>query len=243
LLGAVQGVTEWLPISSSGHLAIVQHFLGVGEAVALDVALHIASLLVVLVVFWKDIHWLLVGILRREPKALKMFLLLCIATVPAALAGVFLGDFIDSAFSDLRIVGYGLLLTSALLYLSRYPIVNHEKMTFASSVAIGAIQALAILPGVSRSGCTISSALLLGIDREEAARFSFLLFIPLVLGATVLKLPGIAGLDLLPTLAGMMTAIVTGFVSMRLLIRIIKKNMFYAFSAYCFLLGIFLLFI
>jgi undecaprenyl-diphosphatase len=75
LLGAVQGVTEWLPISSSGHLAIVQHFLGVGEAVALDVALHIASLLVVLVVFWKDIHWLLVGILRREPKALKMFLL------------------------------------------------------------------------------------------------------------------------------------------------------------------------
>ena len=184
ILGVVQGITEWLPISSSGHLVIFQELFGLQQPVIFDLFLHLGSLLVIFAVFFKDILKLFHGFFRWEKFYVKYTLWLIVASVPIGCIGYFFNDAVKSAFGSLTVVGFSLIFTSIILFLSKYPLKKEKKLNWKSIIFIGLAQALAILPGVSRSGMTISSGLIQSVKREEAVRFSFLLFIPAIVGAT-----------------------------------------------------------
>ena len=239
ILGIVQGITEWLPVSSSGHLVLFQHFFGLAPPVSFDIMLHLGSLIVVLTVFWKDILKLAKGVLKREKASLKMLAYLAIASIPIALVGFFLNDLIKSIFNSLLTVGLSLLFTAVLLFISRYPKKKNKKLGIKNTFLIGIAQAIAILPGVSRSGSTISTGLVLGIKKEDVARFSFLMFIPAILGASLLEIKDVVLVTDLPAaVVGTITAMVVGFFSLKLLLNLINKNKFSNFAWYCLVLGI-----
>ncbi|MFH0874704.1 MAG: undecaprenyl-diphosphate phosphatase [archaeon] len=242
-LGIVQGITEWLPISSSGHLAIFSHLLKLEENVSFDIVLHIASLIVVMIVFRKEILWMIEGLLKKDKERIKFFAYLCNATIPIGLIGVLFNDLVKESFSNLKLIGAFYLVTAVILFLSRYPNKKTKTITLKNSLVIGIMQGLAILPGVSRSGTTISAGLMQGVKKEEAARFSFLLFIPAILGASVLEAKNILAVDFAPALVGGIAAIITGLITLKVLLGIIKKGNFHYFSIYCLGLGIILLFI
>ncbi|MBN1792892.1 undecaprenyl-diphosphate phosphatase [Candidatus Woesearchaeota archaeon] len=241
VLGVIQGVTEWLPISSSGHLVIAEHFLGISQPLVFDVVIQLASVLVVLAVFWKDILKLIAGVLKNDPASWKTIGFLALASVPIAAIGLLLHDFIASIFKSLVTVGISLLITSFLLFLSRYPEKKTKPLDLKSSIGIGLAQALAILPGVSRSGSTISVGMMLGYKREDVARFSFLMFIPAMIGAASLEIyKGALSQIADPWMVALsaLVAIIAGFFSLKLLMQIIKKDLFSYFGIYCALLGI-----
>jgi len=243
VLGLVQGVTEWLPVSSSGHLVLVQNFFGISEPIIFDVVLHFASLLVILFVFWKDIVGLVSGLLRLEKYSVRFFLMLVLASVPVAFVGFFFNDFIKSVFNNNYTVGVSLLVTSVLLFLSKYPKVKNKGLNFVSSFVVGIAQAAAILPGISRSGATISSGLMMGVKKEEIAKFSFLLFIPAIIGAGLFEMGDISGVsDFSVLFVAFLTALVFGFLSLKLLLSLIKKGKFHYFAWYCLVLGLAVLF-
>ncbi len=239
ILGMVQGITEWLPISSSGHLVLVRNLFGLEVPVLFDIILHLGSLLVIFIVFWKDIKKLILGVIRKEKKYLAYAGFLILATVPIGLAGILFNSKIKAAFNSPTIVGFSLLFTAMLLFLSRFPKKKNRRLNLKNILVIGFAQALAILPGVSRSGSTISTGLIQGVKKEEAARFSFLLFIPAILGATFVEMKGITSLsaDIPALIIGTSAAVLTGIVSLKLLLNIIKKDMFYHFAWYCLVLA------
>ncbi len=242
VLGTVQGVTEWLPVSSSGHLVLAQHLFGLEQPVVYDIVLHLGSLLVVLAVFRKEIIELAAGALKREERALRYAAYLAVATVPIGLIGVFLNDLVKELFSDVRTVGFSLLFTALLLHLSQYPKEKTGKITLKSAVFIGIAQGIAILPGVSRSGATISAGLMQGVEREEAARFSFLMFIPAILGATLVEAGNITEIaEPMALAAGTLASVLVGFASLKLLLGIVKEGTFSRFKWYCLALGLLIL--
>lgn len=246
LLGIVQGLTEWLPISSSGHLVIVQDLLGLKVPVVFDLMLHIATLLVLLVFYYKDILRMSRALLRGDFRSRdgKLGLMVMLATIPIVIAGLIFRDWVESAFSSTIVVGFALLFTALLLFFSeRMP--GKKKITSKDAFAIGVMQAVALIPGVSRSGSTISTALMLGIEKKEAARFSFLIFIPAVLGALVLKSGDLAfsGVDPAAYLVGMISAFAVGYAALTWLLGLVVRKRFHLFSYYCFALGIIVLFL
>ncbi|MBD3354983.1 hypothetical protein GF361_03280 [Candidatus Woesearchaeota archaeon] len=245
ILGIVQGITEWLPISSSGHLVLFQKLFGIQPPVLFDIILHIGSLIVVFIVFWKDIVKLAKGLIKKEKASWIYLSKLLIASIPIALVGFFLNGFIKSIFHSTKTVGFSLLFTALLLYISKYPKKKNRSITFKNTFIMGIFQSLAILPGVSRSGSTISAGLLQGAKRQETARFSFLLFIPAILGATVMEITTLSQINgnLTALIIGTVFAIIAGVLSLKLLLKIINKNKFQYFSIYCLILGIILLFI
>lgn len=241
ILGIIQGITEWLPISSSGHLAIVQELFGIEAPLVLDVLLHFATLLVIFAVFWKDIIKIAKSCLKLDFKSEygKTALFIIIATIPVILAGYFLHDPIESLFSKLYIVGIALIITGILLFASKKRKRN-KKLNYKNTFLVGIVQAISLIPGISRSGSTISTALLLGIQREKAARFSFLLAIPAILGATIFELSqgiNIAETPLSVIFAGMLASFFVGYISLKLLLRLIKQKKFHVFAYYCWVLG------
>lgn len=239
ILGIVQGITEWLPVSSSGHLVLFEHLFGLSQPLLFDIMLHVGSLFVVLYYFRKDIRELIFGLFDGDREKLRIVLMIIVATIPIALVGYFFQDFIESIFKDLRTVGFALLFTALLLFLSRYPKKKEGKLTYMKALGIGIFQAIAILPGVSRSGSTISSGMMFGVRKEEVARFSFLIFIPAILGALVLHIGDITAFtDPLPVIVGTLVSAIVGYFSLKLLMNIIKKDKFSWFSVYCLLLGI-----
>jgi undecaprenyl-diphosphatase len=241
ILGIIQGITEWLPISSSGHLVLAQNLFGLAPPVIFDVILHLGTLIVIFIVFAKDIKELCLGVFKREKKHLKMLLYLFLGSLPIAFAGLLFNDFIKSIFHSPVTVGISLLFTALLLFLSKYPR-KDKKLTITNTFIVGLAQMLAILPGISRSGSTIAVGLMQGIKREEAARFSFLLVIPAILGATLLEIGNLGTITNMPALiAGTITSIVVGYIALRLLLHIIKKGKFYLFGWYCLALGIIVL--
>ncbi|MEK6951962.1 MAG: undecaprenyl-diphosphate phosphatase [Nanoarchaeota archaeon] len=236
ILGIVQGITEWLPISSSGHLVLLQNLLKIEQPVIFDLILHLGSLLVVLIVFREDIKKLIIGVFRKD---FKLLLKIIIATIPIALVGFLLKDFIERIFNDLRVVGFSFLFTSILLFLSKYPKVKEKELSYKNSFIIGLVQVLALLPGLSRSGSTISAGLMQGVKNEEVARFSFLLFIPAILGATILEIKNVYLInDFIPLIIGVITVVVIGFISLRLLLYIVKNSKIHFFSYYCLIIGL-----
>lgn len=238
VLGIVQGLTEFLPVSSSGHLVFAQALLGLdGDMLSFDVFVHVGTLVAVFTAFWGDIKALL-----RHPICKTMGLLI-VGTIPAALMGVFLDDIFERLFSSLVVVSCALIVTGVLLLISDRLQGNRkiEDMSYGSAVLVGLFQGLAITPGLSRSGSTIFGSLLCGLKREEAARFSFLLSIPIILGAAGKQCLDMAQEGLLVLqwtyFLGAAVAAVCGYLAIRIFLRLLaKKNLRY-FSYYCWALA------
>ena len=242
ILGIVQGITEWLPISSSGHLVIFQELFNMNVPVFFDVMLHIATLIVVILVFWKDIFRVIKSwIFWRKDEYFKLGFFVVIGCVFTGLIGLFFRDLIIGFFNSLFVVGIALVCTGVFLFLTKF-VNGKRKLRWYDSVLIGLMQGFALVPGVSRSGSTIGTGILLGVDKEKSARFSFLLFIPAVIGAMILEFDSsfISG-DWLAVVIGMLVAILVGYVALKFLLKIIIRNKFWIFSFYCIFLGTLLL--
>ena len=254
ILGLVQGLTEFLPVSSSGHLVLLQKIFGIEEpAMIFDVMVHVGTLLAVFVVLWKDI-W---AILRRPIQMLTGLLIL--ATIPTVIAALTFRKGIEHAFESGQFLGFAFLVTTTLLVtaelLSRYARANNdikkaEEMNWLDALIIGIMQAVAIIPGVSRSGATISGALSRRLDRDFAARFSFLMSIPAILGAVVLHAKDLVkggaeaetgGIGAAAIIAGTISAAVVGYFAVRFMLRIIKERSLFGFAIYTAVLGILVL--
>ncbi len=244
ILGIVQGFTEWLPISSSGHLALFQQLFGLEVPISFDILLHFSTLLVLVTVYWKDLFNICLAWLRFDHKSAEFRLgyLLILGTIPTAIIGLLFKDLFSSFFSSILAIGIAYLFTAGILFLSKFA-TEDRKLSVPSSVLIGIAQGIAIIPGISRSGSTISLGLLLGLKRREVAKFSFLLALPAILGATILEGGAIIGssVGFLPVVFGMISAYVVGLVSLKWLLSVIEKKSFYLFGWYCLVLGIILI--
>lgn len=241
ILGIVQGITEWLPISSSGHLVLFQKIMQLEVPVAFDVLLHLATLLAVLVFFRKDISKIIKAVLKWETKSCDFKLAIFIITAILATAIIVfpLKEIFENAFSSLLVVGIAFIITGLLLFFSE---VNQKSSNINGKKAalIGLMQGVAFMPGISRSGSTISIALLLGIKREDAFKFSFLIAIPAILGASLLKIPELnaSSISAPSIIAGFFSAFLLGFLSLIALKRIITNGRFHYFAYYCFAIGL-----
>jgi len=251
ILGIIQGATEFLPVSSSGHLVMGQALMDIRiPGVGFEVALHVATLLSVLLVYRKRVGELVLGVLKGEKEAWRFLGLLVVATIPAGIIGVGAGDFIESLFEAPAVAGGALLVTGSFLWTTRRALARNPqgKPGVREALLIGFAQAFATIPGISRSGATVVVALWLGIEAEEAAAFSFLMAIPAILGAAVLQLPevrsGGLGLEAGPLLLGSLAAAVTGILAIWAFVAMLKKKSFYRFGPYCWGVGaLFLLYL
>lgn len=242
ILGIVQGITEWLPISSSGHLVIFQKLMDLHLPVYYDIILHLGSLLVVLLAFKNKILKLIKGVINKDRQSIYFVYKLLVASIPIAVVGLALNNTVKSAFESSKAVGVGLLFTALLLFSTYFP-GKIKKFSAVKASIIGIAQAIAIFPGVSRSGATIGAGLLLGVKRDEAAFFSFMLFIPAIIGATLLELPGMTAVENWPAvIIGFIATIISGYISLILLIKLIKQQKFWQFGFYCLAIGTILLF-
>lgn len=239
--GLVQGVTEFLPISSSGHLVFVHKFFGFTEpSVFFDICLHVATLAAVVLYFWRDIF-----LLVRE-KNVKWLLYIIIGSVPAVLAGLFLEEKILIFFTSPRRVAYMLLVTSLVLFTGHFAQRMRDYLgkgpDFLRSFLVGLAQAFALLPGISRSGMTISSGIASGMKWEEAFRFSFLLSVPVIAGAALYKAltldkGALGSISFVNYASGMLVAFIAGLVSLVLLRKVLRVKGLFIFGAYCLILG------
>lgn len=244
ILAIVQGITEWFPISSSGHLVLFSKIIGYDNSVIFDVALHFGTLMAVFVYFGKDIVDMLEALFKgqwKKPEA-KMAFLLIIATIPAALVGYFFRNFIESTFNSLLIVAFGFAITGmTLLVASVINVKRNKEMGYFDAFIIGCAQAIAIIPGISRSGSTISSGLFMGLDEKSALKFSFLMSIPVIFGANLLEI----GSNKIPTsyFVPTLVSFVFGMLTIHILLKIVvssRKNLKW-FGIYALLLAISLL--
>ena len=242
LLAVLQGLTEFLPVSSSGHLALGGMLMRVpGGDITFEVVVHLGTLVAVLAVYARDLMELLRGVMKRSRDSLKLAGLLAAGSVPAALAGMLLSDTVESLFDDPLLVSLMLIVTGTLLFATKYAGKGKkESPSLFGAVMIGIAQALAILPGISRSGATISTGLFSGIRRDRAARFSFLLSIPAIAGAAVLKMGDLQGCGIPASylLTGFLVAAVTGYIALKLLLGFLRRGSFHVFSWYCWALGL-----
>lgn len=262
ILGLIQGLTEFLPVSSSGHLAILHKVLGFETESNLffDVILHLGTLIAVVYFFRNSIVEIIRGGLFGVKSILnkkgikesfftttdsKLFTMIIIGSVPTAIIGLQFKDFFEGLADNLFYVGLGLLTTSILLFLFELKKKSFKKineMSVADSIIIGIVQGIAIIPGISRSGSTISTAKLLGIDKETAAKYSFLLSLPAISGAFLLQVKDAVEEGFVYEhyiLLGFITAVISGYFSLKLLIWMIKKSNMYFFAVYCIVLAIF----
>ena len=250
ILGLVQGLTEYLPVSSSGHLTIGQELLGVSSAdnLTFDVAVHVATVLATLVVLWKEVVWLFKGVLRREQAALRYFLAIVVSMIPVGIVGVFFKDYVEAIFgSGLLVVGCMLLVTAALLAFSYYAKPRQkDEISLKDAFVIGLAQAAAVMPGLSRSGSTIATGLLLGNKKEQLAQFSFLMVIPPILGEALLDVlkaakggaeAAVGNLSATALTVGFVAAFVSGCFACKWMINIVKRGKLIWFALYCAVVG------
>ncbi len=255
ILGLVQGLTEFIPVSSSGHLVITEKLLGLPPGnLRFIVAVHLGSLLAVLAVYRVEVARLLksvfVGRIRRKngrwrfsnPDT-RLALLLGVGTVPAAIIGYLLASRVAEAFSQPWVVGFSLLVTGTVLFSLRFARDRDGGPDFFRALMVGLAQAVAIFPGVSRSGMTISTGVHSGIERTRAADFAFLLSIPIILGAGLYEFRDVAGegiprAEVAVLLIGALAAAVSGYLAIRILLRMIKKKQVHYFGYYCWLAGL-----
>lgn len=262
ILGLIQGVSEFLPISSSGHLSIAGRLMGfdpeADSLLSFNILLHVATLAAVFIVYRNDI-WEMVkaffgmckdlftgkGLRLKEFLYRRLIVMLIVATLPATVAAFLLGDIIENP--QLWQIGIFLIITAILLFLSEKLAGGNtdlEKMSSKRAFGVGCFQALGTLPGISRSGSTIVGGLFCGLDKATAVRFSFLMSIPAILGALVLDIKDIftapsQTLSFLPVIVGMITAALSGYFAIKFLLRLVEKSKLSYFSIYCTLAGIF----
>ncbi|MCR4994314.1 MAG: undecaprenyl-diphosphate phosphatase [Bacteroidales bacterium] len=253
LMGLVQGLTEYLPVSSSGHLAIAAALFGVdGEQnLTFTIAVHVATVLSTLVILWSEIVWIFKGLFRWDGqlnREQRYALAIVVSMIPVGIVGVFFKDYVEEIFgAGLFVVGCCLLLTAALLIFSYYAHPRQkEEISFKDAFIIGLAQAVAVLPGVSRSGSTIATGLLLGNKKESLAQFSFLMVIPPILGEALLDImkaieggteAATAGIGTLPLIAGFLTAFVSGCLACKWMIGIVRRGKLVYFGIYCAIVG------
>lgn len=259
ILGILQGLTEFLPVSSSGHLVLGKALLGIAEqGIAFEVFVHFGTLLAVLTVFRNDIWQLLLSFFSlfskstfefglkskyKNDESFRLLLFIILGTIPAVFVGLLLEDYVESAFSNPKLVGITLIITAVILLLTLIPQKSLQKLNIKNTFVMGLAQALAIVPGISRSGSTISIGLLQNIGGNDAARFSFLLAIPAILGATILKVTNLleSGIDkqfFIVLLVGTVASYISGYIAIESLLKIVQKGKLYLFAPYCLLLGI-----
>ena len=259
IIGIVQGLTEFLPVSSSAHLVFIQNILGVESSLAFDTFLHLGTLIAVLWFFRYDIYkmlkswWLSIGDIlqgrftegfKEDPyKRLAWYVIL--ATIPVGIVGVLFEDSVDALFSGaLYVPAFFLFVTGTILYLSQRMTsgnINYDNITKKEALFMGLGQACAILPGLSRSGTTIAAGLTIGLDKEFAAKFSFILSIPAIFGAFILQLKDIGSAmdaNFLPVFLGFIAAIISGYMAIKWMLDLIQNKSLDIFSYYCWVVGI-----
>ena len=253
ILGVIQGLTEFLPVSSSGHLEITRELLNTNQLpsdnLLMTSVLHFATALSTILVFKKDIYNLIEGLFDKENKTSKSYVIkILIAIVPAGLVGFLLSDEIEFLFSgNMTLVGIMLIITGTLLFLTKILKTKNLKISKVHALIIGLSQAFAVIPGISRSGATICTSLFLGNNKSEAAKFSFLIVIPVIFGA-ILK--DVLSGDIFDNeikisilIIGFISSFLTGVLACKLMLKIVANNNLIYFSFYCFVLGIISIFI
>ena len=253
ILGVIQGLTEFLPVSSSGHLEITRELLDTNQLpsdnLLMTSVLHFATALSTILVFRKDIYDLIKGLFDKENKSSKSYIIkILIAIVPAGLVGFLLSDEIEFLFSgNMILVGIMLIITGTLLFLTKILKTKNFKISSVHALIIGLSQAFAVIPGISRSGATICTSLFLGNNKSEAAKFSFLIVIPVIFGA-ILK--DVLSGDIFDNeikisilIIGFISSFLTGVLACKLMLKIVANNNLIYFSFYCFVLGIISIFI
>ncbi len=262
ILGIVQGITEFLPVSSSGHLVIFQEIFGMNDLekshLLFDTMLHFGTIVSVLLVYRKDITGLIKAFFKlvfdvfmgkftiNDSPSKRMVVLIIVGTIPAVIIGFLFKDAFETMFKSLRLVGFTLLITGALLWITNRISLGSrdEKNTkYSNALLIGLFQSFAIIPGISRSGSTIVGGLLTGLKKEFAIKFSFLMSIPAILGAVVLQFSdvietGFYKTVITPYIIGSITASIVGYFAIKFLIKILQNGKLYFFSYYCWSVGI-----
>lgn len=253
ILGIVQGLTEFLPISSSGHLVLAEKIFNIHtENIYLEVFLHFGTFMAVVIVFWKDILGIIKALWKKifakeevigSVNYINLFLCLLIGSVPAGILGMLFKNFVESSFKSISFVSLMLVFTGFYLFLTRFSKARKNSVGFLDSLIIGLAQGLALLPGISRSGWTIGAGLFRGIKGTHAAEFSFLLSLPAILGASVLKLKECLGQDLPFEITylyflGVLFAFLFGYLSIKFMLRILKKGKLEYFGYYCIIIGV-----
>ena len=257
VLGMVQGLTEFLPVSSSAHLVFFTEIFGLQQNVAFDTLLHLGTLLAVVGYFWKDLTIIISSFISslidifhgrfkeglKETPFKKLSWLLLIGTIPAGIMGILLKSEFEALFNSTVYVGIFLLVTGFLLWGAERVKPGEkdvEDITFKNALVIGIAQGIAIAPGISRSGATIAAGLFSGLNRELAARFSFLLSIPAILGAALVQMKDITSFDTsaIVLIIGFTSAAIFGYLAIKLLLKIIKERSLMIFAYYCWIIGI-----
>ena len=252
LLGLIQGLTEYLPVSSSGHLTIGQEMLGVSSShnLIFDVAVHVATVLSTLVILWKEVVWIFKGLFKfRWNDETRYTVNILISMIPVGIVGVFFKDYVEDIFgSGLFIVAYFLMMTALLLTFSYYAKPRQkEKISLCDAFLIGIAQAAAVMPGLSRSGSTIATGLILGNKKEKLAQFSFLMVIPPILGEALLDVMKAmkhgaeavtGGMSISALAVGFIAAFVSGCFACKWMISIVKKGKLIYFAIYCAIISV-----
>lgn len=261
ILGLIQGLAEFLPISSSGHLALLQQWFGIDENKVLlfAVLLHVGTLVSVFIVYWKDIWELIVelvltikdiftgkGLRLSERPVRKLGVMIIVATIPTGIIGVLFNDLFDGLYNSVIPIGVGLIITGFLLVLAeRMGNASRgiKQMNYRNALFVGIVQGIAICPGISRSGSTLFGSLICNLDRKFAVKFVFLISIPSILGSAVMEAPAAleSGLDMAqagPILVGMVVAAVSGLIAIKTMIKIVSDKKLKYFSYYVWLLGL-----
>lgn len=247
VLGIIQGLSEFLPVSSSGHLELAKAFFSADrlpeESLFMTVILHFATSLSTIVIFRKDILEIIKGLFKKNPEDVKFSAKIIVSMIPAAVIGVLLDDQIEALFNQqYLLVGCMLIVTGILLFLANRAKETGQPVSYLNAAIIGVAQAIAILPGISRSGATISTSVLLGIDKSKAAKFSFLMVVPLILGKMAKDLIDpdltIQSGDMLYYLIGFIAAFFSGLFACKAMIKLVKQSKLLYFSIYCGVVGI-----
>ncbi len=234
-LAVIQAATEFLPVSSSGHLAIFSNLFATTPDIFFITVLHFASLIAVMIFLRQEIY----SLVTFKKESLPLWKFWIIATIPAVIIGLLFNNFIEEAFSSYLFLGIAFTFTGFILFLTKFASYGKKQLNTKRAVTIGLMQTLALFPGISRSGMTISTGLFSGITKEKAARFSFLLFIPLSIGALILETVKLSSFYITPTLiTSFIICLLLSILFLNLLIKIIKKDKFWMFCFYCWLIGI-----
>lgn len=255
ILGLIQGLTEFLPVSSSGHLTLGKALLGINDhSILFEVIVHFGTLLAVVTAFSKEVRWLLTGVFAmlrtskvekindNDEDAIRYIFYLITSTIPIVIIGLYFKIQIEDAFANPLLSGYFLIVTGVILLFSRIGLNSTGRISLLRSVFIGIAQAFAILPGISRSGSTIAAGMILGVEREQAAKFSFLMAIPAISGAFILQVinfsTGSLSQNYIIVLAtGFVVSYISGYIAIKFLMAIVKKGRFDYFAWYCFAIG------
>lgn len=241
ILGIVQGFTEFLPVSSSGHLAILENILGMSEPMTLAVFLHFGTFIAIIVFFLRPLRALVKGIFSGDRQSMIYVGKIILGTIPIVIAGILFRSWVAEAFNNIKVVAILLGITGIGVLLTGMVAKREKQVTTSSAILIGIGQMLAILPGISRSGMTIAAGMYLGTDPDKAFRFSFLLSIPAVLGANLFELRNLTGITNLPELlVGMLCSFASGILALTILRRTVYRK-FHFFGIYCLIISVALL--